>query len=153
MGNPAQIKFRKNLYLYLHYGSPWLLQNFHQTLSNKETWEDPEKLIKTLAKEMQSGPVAEWVKKVDKCFEQFEKQGLKITDRTPVFAVLEEPAKDVEYEVDFRLQEKLIGIRCKDRKVLMGFEEFVSEDFFSKTITEECLYDFLKISIVIEKGD
>jgi hypothetical protein len=152
MGNIAQIKFATNLYLYLHYGSPWLLQNIHKTLSNKETWENPERLIQVLAEEIQSGPAAEWVKKVDKCFEQFEKQGLKITDRAPVFAVLEEPAEDVEYEVDFHLEGKVIGIKCRDRKVLMGFEDFVAEEFFSKEITEENLHDFLKSLGVEEKG-
>lgn len=144
MGNRAQIKFAKNLYLYIHYGSAWLLQNIQKTLSNEETWNDPEKLVELLSREMQSGPAAEWVKTVDKCFEQFEKQGLKIIDRAPVFAMLKEPARDVEYEVDFRFEEKAIGIKCGDLIFGTTFWDFVSEDFFSKEITEESLYDFLK---------
>jgi hypothetical protein len=151
MGNRAQIRFAKNLYLYTQYGSPWLLQNIHKTLSNKETWNNPEKLTQVLSQEMQSEPAAEWVKKVNKVFEQFEKQGLMIIDRAPVFAVLKEPANDVEYEVDFRFKENIL-IKCRNIICEASYEEFLSEEFFSNEITEDSLYEFMKERVVQEKS-
>ena len=152
MGNRAQIRFAKNLYLYTQYGSPWLLQNIHKTLSNKETWSDPEKLVDVLLKEMTSGPAAEWVKAVDKTFEQVAKQErLMIITKAPAIAVLKEPANDVECEVEFRSNEKII-IKCRNIICEASYEEFLSEEFFSNEITEDSLYEFMKERVVQEKS-
>jgi len=152
MGNRAQIRLAKNLYLYTQYGSPWLLQNIHKTLSNKETWNDPQKFIDALLKEMTSGPAAEWVKTVDKIFQQFAKQERLMTiTKAPAIAVLKEPANDVEYEVDFRFKENIL-IKCRNIICGASYEEFLSEEFFSKEITEDSLYEFMKEKVVQEKS-
>jgi len=152
MGNRAQIRLAENLYLYTQYGSPWLLQNLHKTLSNRETWNGPQNFLDELLKEMQSGPAAEWVKTVDKIFEQLaKKERLMVITKAPAIAVLKEPANDVEYEVDFRFKENII-IECRNIICVANYEEFLSEEFFSKEITEDSLYEFMKEKIAQEES-
>jgi len=152
MGNRAHIRLAENLYLYTQHGSPWLLQNLHKTLSNREPSNDPQKFLDELLKEVQSRPAGEWVKTVDKIFEQLaKKEKLMLITKAPVIAVLKEPANDLEYEVDFRFKEKIV-IKCRDIICVANYEEFLSEEFFSKEITEDSLYEFMKEKIVREES-
>lgn len=152
MGNRAQIRLAKDVYLYTQYGSPWLLQNLHKTLSNRSPSNDLQKFLDELLKEMQSGPAGEWAKTVDKIFEQLaKKEKLMPITKAPAIAILKEPANDVEYEVDFRFKEKIV-IKCRDIICVANYEEFLSEEFFSKEITEDSLYEFMKEKIDQEES-